>query len=66
MREDIYPEIEVDKVRLIPPDPPAWWPEGREYTGLTPGYAYRDRDGKWRDAGGYLLNRKARRRHGLA
>lgn len=67
MREDIAPEIEVDKVDPFPTreDMPEWWPENRPPERLTKGTIYKGQDGRWYDMSGRVYNRAERRRAGV-
>lgn len=57
-----YPSINKEPAQEDMPD---WWPEDRPPQHLKDGTAYRDKEGRWRDHRGLILNRKQRRRYGL-
>lgn len=67
MREDIAPEIEVDKVGPFPTreDMPDWWNPSRPPEKLLKHMIYKGRDGIWRDMHGVVQGRAARRRAGV-
>ena len=68
MREDIFPEVEVDKVPSGPPKPedmPSWWPPDRPPQHLRSDMIYRGADGRWYRTNGSTVNRRDRRAAGV-